>query len=362
MTLQVTTTQQIPYETTVNQSKKRSRDCSPSKERISKKIKEIWTEQENTILLRILNTSFSNENLYSMRIFDKWKNLTDSFNKDESNTNKTKTKSQIYDKVNKLLIKENSSRRTFKELLEESGFTSTQSPIENYLTTQTAQASLSTTPEEKKTSTPYSKEYQIEFIENKFITISKSFSKGHLEGMQKYKEEKEKNGNHTPSISFLDFDCPEFYDLNLIDQFYNLGFSCAINRLIIADLKNTDPSLLYPDFSATIFKIDPLQCSLGIKDAKTAAKDSYQPTTPFTNLSTTLFQDSIQQQCYKLCFNKTIHKLNKEKKKKIDNLVQAWTLLESSQSDSIASNEEPFEDPEENFLDLITFPLDLDIT
>jgi hypothetical protein len=92
--------QTTPYETTVVESKKRSLSPIFNKKDV-KRTNNLWTKQEVTIITNILNTSFPDSSINSMK--GKWRILTDQFNQE---TNLFKTVSQVYKKVSHMLTEQ----------------------------------------------------------------------------------------------------------------------------------------------------------------------------------------------------------------------------------------------------------------
>jgi hypothetical protein len=309
-----------------NNPKKRSAPL-PSDDSTKKKVKIIWSDQENIIIINILKTSFSDETMLSMKHCNKWRNLTSKFN---SAANTTKRERQIYKKVRNLLLQENYLPVPFKNLLanpkiakyqnfitEATTQTSSSSDISSFTTegSQTPSFSLassssknntslssdisslttedSQTPQIITTSLPSesqaSSSYDIPSlstnnrqtssfavtptlflakqaaIKDKLFYLSQAFSEGYIEGMKRYTKEKEKNGNNIPNIRLLDFNHLKTYLLDLPVQFFNLGYSCVINRLTEANFKNINFNILYPSHLTNPFNVD-LSCYLQSKE------------------------------------------------------------------------------------------------
>jgi hypothetical protein len=61
---------------------------------------------------------------------------------------------------------------------------------------------------------------------------------------------------------------------------------------------------------------------------------------PFTNIDSTLFQEPIQQQVYKIFFNYSINRFNKAKTERIEQLNKKWLDLDVETSLEVLNHEE----------------------
>jgi hypothetical protein len=343
-------TQPILYEQPI-ESKKRSFDDESDgydqyvffDEPVNKKVIMRWSKQENLKLAQILNDSFAKNTMTSMNKH-KWEDLTEKFN---AETNTIRTKKQVYNKVTNMLIRGNNPLNTFKDLLEKQTINKktkhqkvTTNPTTTSLSSETQTASNNLqTPSSTLETIPLS-DYQ-KMITHKLSILSRAFYKGYLEGIKKYAEEKEKNGNNIPNIRLLSFNTLDMYNLELPRQFSYLGYNCAINRLTGADTKNVNIDTLYPSHLTTSFI--GLSCySKSKEDAKNRISNQIQdlinkgldPKTPismpFTNIDCES-QNSVNSLFYKILSNNCTHNFNKRRKReKIDQLYKDWVGIYTS--------------------------------
>jgi hypothetical protein len=346
-------------ETTIDQMqppKKKSRNVSSSNP-IQKRTKSIWNDLENLTLMQILSTSFSDESMSSMRpsntrFPNKWEILTNEFN-EKSGSNKTER--QVYKKVRATIIQDDYLKTPFKLLLSKSKLsqhhqsTNEQTQEHPIITIEASSTTLSessseTTNAESSSEAPFPNlpPSKIEATHNNLRFYSKILSKGYLEGLKFYTEKKETN----PSLSHpkLNFDLLKTYDLQLGTLIYHLGYNCAIKRLQEADTKNIDHNLLYPpSLTTSPFNIQ-FSCYLQVvEDVKARSRnEGYMPiiSMPFTNIDSTLFQEPIQQQVYKIFFNYSINRFNKAKTERIEQLNKKWLDLDVETSLEVLNHEE----------------------
>jgi hypothetical protein len=296
--------------------------------------KEKWESNETTALTNLLNTSFSNHSILSMR--GNWLNLTETFNKE---TGLLKTAEKVYKKVSSMFTNLDQFNKPFKELISINEASNTQNTAFS-LSSQIKQALLAPSkprpnqpnhyPTSSSSSSSSSSNLPIkEKMQRTSYSCFVGFFKGYQAGKAKYLEEREKllrekKENTIPSIQIVNLNNKLFYEQDLKYQSSHLGYICAIKRFIDSDQRRLDFNFLYSPELEDLSFIDSSCFSRAVKDSLDRRNFEDQinhirelnPRTPITPLFediSSTFKESIAYQIYVLIFTNSIINLNKQR-------------------------------------------------
>jgi hypothetical protein len=313
-----------------NNSKKR-KASEPSNNSANKKIVMIWSHQEILTLVQVLKNSFANNSMTSMR--GKWASFTDNFNK-EANT--SKTSKQVYRKISLMFSKGDYLHTPFKTLLAEKEPPINQNTVTAKTNTQPPSQASSSTQKPQTTTTLFFPSYSISPKEKEMERLTHScfiaYFEGYKYGKQKHIEKKEQRlkgekGEFSHLIAVVDFNNTNSYKLKLKEQGFQLGYACAIRRLIDANTQKQDFNYLYPSGLEDLSSID-LFCYLkatqdtlercDLEDQMNFIKgaDTHTSIMPLFDDMNDIFKRSIRDQIYTLFLTNSILEINEARRKK----------------------------------------------